>query len=1051
MKKTKIHKLSHALVLFLISWILCCCIDERDKYEVSVGSQQKSVTFSVKVPGGGMPKTYALTGNDENEVRSVAILLFDGNGNYTYQPIYNNSITSDPSDNTKKTFTVKVPEGSYDMVILANANTSLSAALGSINPGDPKSFVLKKLLLTNSNKWETNTSSGSYKHIPMWGEITGIVVNSNMPSNIPVTLSRMIAKIDVILGTAAKASFNLNSVHFYNYNDRGQVCPDAANWNSVTSVVTAPSVPASAQKLGNPTASPVTAALLYDGTAITKAGSPARGVSCSNEIYAFEAEAGSSANHLTNTCLVIGGYYNGSATETFYRVDMARTTGTGTSAVTTYLPLLRNHQYNVNINQISGPGLATPEDAFKSRPVNIQANIIQWSDGRFTSFAVNDQYMVGVSKTEFVFSCEARTSSSTDNILSVITDYPSGWKIEKIVDANGSSAGASWLTCNPMQDFNPAGSDIRLLMSINNTGSSRTAFIHIKAERLVYIVKVTQQVTANIGISITDVNGNEVNILEFVSTKQDVAAGIQPASQQFNVSWSPAASDLLFNTNPLGSNIFTFASGTGLDAIPSSGSLAGSSGSKTYTVRPPVITTVNLNSDPFYGRSSTILYQVSDGGVSTVNKTLTLRQYVYNMIPVVESSYLMDGTNKSFAVRSNSPFTVVIKSNPSSVISNLSTSGIPNTSSTGTPVSFNIKDDLTNPTLYLKNVVVTIKSPTGLFPDTDVTLICSSGIIQPKSNSYMVSPNGTGILIPVSRANDSMLDTQLGTNDAFMAELVWTDNANKIASNSNIKMIKSTGSGAGSYVLVIPGSAEGNAVVAVKNSSNKILWSWHIWVTSYAASASSSSGTLMDRNLGAIGNTPGQVNTKGLLYQWGRKDAFPGSTSINNTTEPTLYTASGTTSIAKTVVPVENNFANSVANPATFYYGSPNGNYDWYSNNSIQNNTLWEPASKTVYDPCPNGWRVPNNEIWNNFTASNFTWDNTTLGRTNASFGGFYPAAGSRFFTNGLLSYTGTYGYYWSATFFSTTAYAFSFNNSTLSYSVRASRSQGISVRCVKE
>ena len=75
----------------------------------------------------------------------------------------------------------------------------------------------------------------------------------------------------------------------------------------------------------------------------------------------------------------------------------------------------------------------------------------------------------------------------------------------------------------------------------------------------------------------------------------------------------------------------------------------------------------------------------------------------------------------------------------------------------------------------------------------------------------------------------------------------------------------------------------GNAVIAAKNSSDVILWSWHIWIPAtdvedidegFVASGKK----IMDRNLGAIykaatGAVPAK-NTYGLYYQWGRKDPF---------------------------------------------------------------------------------------------------------------------------------------------------------------------------------
>ncbi|MBQ7518151.1 MAG: hypothetical protein IJU13_06990, partial [Bacteroidales bacterium] len=54
----------------------------------------------------------------------------------------------------------------------------------------------------------------------------------------------------------------------------------------------------------------------------------------------------------------------------------------------------------------------------------------------------------------------------------------------------------------------------------------------------------------------------------------------------------------------------------------------------------------------------------------------------------------------------------------------------------------------------------------------------------------------------------------------------------------------------------------GNAVIAAKDASGEILWSWHIWVCKdYDPEATAqeyynNAGTMMDRNLGATSATP---------------------------------------------------------------------------------------------------------------------------------------------------------------------------------------------------
>ena len=79
---------------------------------------------------------------------------------------------------------------------------------------------------------------------------------------------------------------------------------------------------------------------------------------------------------------------------------------------------------------------------------------------------------------------------------------------------------------------------------------------------------------------------------------------------------------------------------------------------------------------------------------------------------------------------------------------------------------------------------------------------------------------------------------------------------------------------------------EGNAVIAAKDALGTILWSWHIWLTDQPEEQVyyNNAGTMMDRNLGATSATPGDVGALGLLYQWGRKDPFLGSSSISSNT-----------------------------------------------------------------------------------------------------------------------------------------------------------------------
>lgn len=1019
------------IALFFLSGILFNSCQDNDTIS-KPDSEAKEVTFSVKVPGTSAPNTKALAESNENEVRTIEVLLFDNDGKYTYQPLYSNVINSDPDNSNIKTFTIKVPEGTYNMLIFANARQAISAIISSIHEGDSKTSILNKLIISNNGKWNAHPSSTEYIPIPMFGEIPSITVNAALTASTSVNLVRMISKIDVVLANAsASANFALSSIRLYNFNDKGYIAPAISNWNQSQSIVTEPSIPTSSTLTQGP--------LLYDGTAITTANTASSG-----EIYAFEAIKANPSSMVNATCLVIGGTYIGDSQPTYYRVDFARTS----SSVTTYLPLLRNHYYKVNITKVSGRGYSTPTEAFNSRPINIEANVIMWDNAKINDIVFDGQYMLGVSQREITFTKDAHTTSSIDNAFCITTDYPSGWKIEKIADGSGNTV--NWLNVvslagTPVSTgISGSITDLKLNMSENTETSDRIAYIHLSAGRLTHVIKVTQKVELNLTLMITDMSGKSISELVFASS-----ADVQPAQQQFKLKWNPATFNVTASRSDIYNIGFTF---DGASDQPGSGALTlinDPSGEKTFTIRPTAITASEITTNPFMEKVSVVDFRIGDLSTS-LNGSIFLRQIKYNVLAEKDTYYLMDGTQKYFTVKSNTNFTVQVKSNPDNVVQSLvTTSGGANTS--GTKVYFNMINDVANPTLFNRNIVFTIKSPQGYFADTDITLTCYAGIVQTKSNSYIVSPGGAGILIPVSRANDTGLGMQLTTSESFTANLLWTDNVNKIASNSNINLIQTIGTGSSGYIFVKAGSASGNAVVEMKNASNKTLWSWHIWVTNYTPVAIDA-GKFMDRNLGATGNTLNTVASKGLLYQWGRKDPFPNSSTLTGTDEPILYTAIGTISVTKTPVVEVNNFTNAIINPLTFYTGIlPNS--DWYSTTTVRNDALWTGASKTVYDPCPPGWRVPQQGLWGsaNFAMgqSGTSWN--TNGMTWTGYGGWYPAAGYRTDSNGALTNVGATGMYWTATASGTSANYLSINSGALAILYPTYRSGGFSIRCVSE
>ena len=188
--------------------------------------------------------------------------------------------------------------------------------------------------------------------------------------------------------------------------------------------------------------------------------------------------------------------------------------------------------------------------------------------------------------------------------------------------------------------------------------------------------------------------------------------------------------------------------------------------------------------------------------------------------------------------------------------------------------------------------------------------------------------------------------------DAVILWETWND-LSEVTPNS----VLATASFAEDFIIIRTPEAlhPGNALVAARDESGKILWSWHIWVPATPIVTANFSGILgvdvMDRNLGALTATaatadPIDPTSYGLMYQWGRKDPFTAAGAFNTNT-PATYAG-----VPETVAPGQITLEESIADPRLL--GHIN-NGDWCL---IPDNTFWADAEKTIYDPCPPGYRV---------------------------------------------------------------------------------------------
>lgn len=318
------------------------------------------------------------------------------------------------------------------------------------------------------------------------------------------------------------------------------------------------------------------------------------------------------------------------------------------------------------------------------------------------------------------------------------------------------------------------------------------------------------------------------------------------------------------------------------------------------------------------------------------------------------------------------------------------------------------------------------------------------------ANCYVISAPGT-YKFPALVGNS---DEPAG--NVFGVELLWEtyNNETSVTKNSVIAQVDFEDNWI--YFTTPETLKPGNAVIAAKNSLDMIIWSWHIWIPETTITSNTYSlynKELMDRYLGALvaattDNVP--VESFGLIYQWGRKDPFVGAKRTNSSNGALV--AGKEMSVASGTITLEE----SIQNPTL--YGTASSGGDWCS---VADNTLWLQDSKTIYDPCPFGYRVPARDQSQPLFASS---DISTIVGWSENAEGLYftlgnpvtvfPFAGYREEGSGGTVYkVGSRVVIWTSYLSSTPGYAYHMNVRAASThkTESTSRARGGSIRCVKD
>lgn len=245
------------------------------------------------------------------------------------------------------------------------------------------------------------------------------------------------------------------------------------------------------------------------------------------------------------------------------------------------------------------------------------------------------------------------------------------------------------------------------------------------------------------------------------------------------------------------------------------------------------------------------------------------------------------------------------------------------------------------------------------------------------ANCYLVYEAGE-YKFPVVKGN-----TEDGVGTVAKAALLWEtwNNQETVTPNSVIASVDYVD---GFITFATPSTLKpGNALIAALDANDEVLWSWHIWIPATpitdAVEPNYSVKAAMSRNLGALVDTPtildpvATVESFGLLYQWGRKDPFPG---LGVVYDAGAITVAGTEMTSK-VRPMT--VEEAIKNP-TVYVIKDDTSKDWLPEGTDEVGKLWGETEKSVYDPCPVGYMLPERNKSCGF------WDSELIGKDYFAF-----------------------------------------------------------------
>ena len=337
--------------------------------------------------------------------------------------------------------------------------------------------------------------------------------------------------------------------------------------------------------------------------------------------------------------------------------------------------------------------------------------------------------------------------------------------------------------------------------------------------------------------------------------------------------------------------------------------------------------------------------------------------------------------------------------------------------------------------------------------------------------AYKSSKTGPNILTKFLKADGNAIDKPQ-IDGIANACLIWQDTKDLISNISyNANYV--------SFEVKKETIHNGNAIIAVRNASNEILWSWHIWVTERDLSSvevtnfQNKTYKFLPVNLGwcGFGNewyAPREVKTRlkqaggktaeltfqsngevldndydlkngnNPYYQWGRKDPMLPGNGLGDK-DKTCFTTDTQYAFQHTGLNTAD-IKEYIRNPHKFNTKREMDGqyYNLWSTDNERTDANDELVIKSVYDPCPVGYSLPASNAFTGFTTTGGNvgspppaipfnidrinakspFDNGWYFYTKKNKQGntfFFQASGWRISYSGTLDRVTTFGFYWVA------------------------------------